>query len=327
MATNYPTSLDDNTSLPNPGSGSFTNNPSHAGQHDTENDAIKALETKLGTGASTASASTVLRGTGSGTTAYGQLVLTTDVTGTLPVANGGTGITSLGTGIATFLGTPSSANLASAVTDETGSGKLVFGTSPNITTPTGIVKGDVGLGNVDNTSDATKNAASVTLTNKTIDGGSNTLTNIGTSSISDSAVTPAKLVAGTGTSWVWQSYTPTWTAASVNPSIGNGVFTAKYVQVGKTVTYSISLTFGSTTTPGSGEYAFTFPIMPKDVTGVGSFYALRSGLAYRTGVCQVQSTSALRCYIDGSGSAIGGTSPYTWTTNDILKFTISYEVS
>ncbi len=41
-------------------------------------------------------------------------------------------------------------------------------TSPSITTPTGIVKGDVGLGNVDNTSDATKNAAAVTLTNKSI---------------------------------------------------------------------------------------------------------------------------------------------------------------
>jgi hypothetical protein len=41
-------------------------------------------------------------------------------------------------------------------------------TSPVITTPTGIVKSDVGLGNVDNTSDATKNAASATLTNKTI---------------------------------------------------------------------------------------------------------------------------------------------------------------
>lgn len=41
-------------------------------------------------------------------------------------------------------------------------------TSPAITTPTGIVKGDVGLGNVDNTSDATKNSASVTLTNKTL---------------------------------------------------------------------------------------------------------------------------------------------------------------
>jgi len=41
-------------------------------------------------------------------------------------------------------------------------------TSPAITTPTGIVKGDVGLGNVDNTSDATKNAAVATLTNKTL---------------------------------------------------------------------------------------------------------------------------------------------------------------
>lgn len=41
-------------------------------------------------------------------------------------------------------------------------------TSPVINSPTGIVKGDVGLGNVDNTSDATKNSASVTLTNKTL---------------------------------------------------------------------------------------------------------------------------------------------------------------
>jgi hypothetical protein len=45
-------------------------------------------------------------------------------------------------------------------------------------TITGLVKADVGLGNVDNTSDATKNAASVTLTNKSIDADSNTLSNI-----------------------------------------------------------------------------------------------------------------------------------------------------
>jgi hypothetical protein len=44
-------------------------------------------------------------------------------------------------------------------------------TSPVINTPTGIVKGDVGLGNVDNTSDATKNSATVTLTNKTVEAG------------------------------------------------------------------------------------------------------------------------------------------------------------
>jgi hypothetical protein len=57
------------------------------------------------------------------------------VAGTLAVANGGTGITSFGTGIATFLGTPSSANLATAVTDETGTGSLVFATSPTLVTP------------------------------------------------------------------------------------------------------------------------------------------------------------------------------------------------
>ena len=63
------------------------------------------------------------------------LPLTTGVTGTLPVANGGTGITSFGTGVATFLGTPSSANLRTAVTDETGTGSLVFATSPTLVTP------------------------------------------------------------------------------------------------------------------------------------------------------------------------------------------------
>ena len=61
--------------------------------------------------------------------------LANDVSGTLPVANGGTGITSLGTGIADFLGTPSSANLAAAVTGETGTGGLVFANTPTLVTP------------------------------------------------------------------------------------------------------------------------------------------------------------------------------------------------
>ena len=41
-------------------------------------------------------------------------------------------------------------------------------TSPVVNSPTGIVKADVGLGNVDNTSDATERAATATLTNKTL---------------------------------------------------------------------------------------------------------------------------------------------------------------
>jgi FtsP/CotA-like multicopper oxidase with cupredoxin domain len=56
----------------------------------------------------------------------------TNATG-LPIA---TGVSGLGTGVATFLATPSSANLISAVTDETGTGSLVFATSPTLTNPT-----------------------------------------------------------------------------------------------------------------------------------------------------------------------------------------------
>ena len=60
-------------------------------------------------------------------------------------------------------------------------------TSPVINTPTGIVKGDVGLGNVDNTSDATKNAAAVVLTGKTIAASSNTITGLTNSNLSGTA--------------------------------------------------------------------------------------------------------------------------------------------
>lgn len=55
----------------------------------------------------------------------------TNATG-LPV----TGIAGLGTGVATFLATPSSANFASAVTGETGSGAVMFGTGPTMSDPT-----------------------------------------------------------------------------------------------------------------------------------------------------------------------------------------------
>jgi hypothetical protein len=67
---------------------------------------------------------TVSLGSGDSTPAFNLA----DATG-LPISSGVSGLAS---NVATFLGTPSSANLRSAVTDETGSGSLVFGTSPTI---------------------------------------------------------------------------------------------------------------------------------------------------------------------------------------------------
>ena len=63
------------------------------------------------------------------TTALTSLTLATP----LAAGSGGTGLSALGSGVATFLGTPTSANLAATVTDETGTGSLVFATGPTIT--------------------------------------------------------------------------------------------------------------------------------------------------------------------------------------------------
>ena len=65
---------------------------------------------------------------GDGTTAWASLAY---ATGSVSISN----VTGLGTGVSTFLATPSSANLASAVTDETGTGLVVFNNTPSLTTP------------------------------------------------------------------------------------------------------------------------------------------------------------------------------------------------
>lgn len=121
----------------------------------------------LGTGVATALGlnvgtvgSVVVNGGALGTPSSGTL---TNATG-LPIS---TGVSGLGAGIATFLATPSSANLAAAVTDETGSGALVFGTSPTITTPA-ITGGTIDNTIIGGTTPAAGTFTSVTMTTGTI---------------------------------------------------------------------------------------------------------------------------------------------------------------
>jgi hypothetical protein len=87
-----------------------------------------AVTGETGTGALVFANSPTLVTPALGTPASATL---TNATG-LPIS---TGVSGLGSGVATFLATPSSANLAAAVTGETGSGALVFATSPTLVTP------------------------------------------------------------------------------------------------------------------------------------------------------------------------------------------------
>ena len=71
-------------------------------------------------------------------TATGTIASSTALAASALVIGGGAGVapstTTTGTGILTFLGTPSSANLAAVLTDETGTGANVFATAPTFTT-------------------------------------------------------------------------------------------------------------------------------------------------------------------------------------------------
>ena len=87
-----------------------------------------ALTDETGSGSAVFATSPTLVTPALGTPSSGTL---TNCTG-LPIS---TGVNGLGANIATFLATPSSANLASALTDETGSGVAVFATSPTLVTP------------------------------------------------------------------------------------------------------------------------------------------------------------------------------------------------
>ena len=130
MATNYPTSLDNTTNQPVASAlsgveldGDGNANKVHSTLHGTHSEAIVAIETKIGTGASTASANKVLRATGTGTSAWAQVGLTTDVTGTLPLANGGTGATAL-TNLIT-LGTHTTGNYLATLANATNGGTTI----------------------------------------------------------------------------------------------------------------------------------------------------------------------------------------------------------
>jgi len=207
--------------------------------------------------------------------------------GTLPVANGGTGITSLGTGVATFLGTPSSANLALAVTNETGSGNLVFATQPVFTNTIGI-------------------------------GGA-------TASTSGSGITfPATQSASTNVNTLDDYEEGTWTPIidgfTTSPTITYTTQAATYTKVGRLVTFEF-LVRGNRTSGGSGRifirglpftsaevYGYSVVVsssnIPTTLPLVGTVNNSNTGILFYTSTLAVTEISnwCSDCYIYCSGS-------------------------
>jgi hypothetical protein len=288
----------------------------------------------------------------------------TNATG-LPIG----GITGLGSGVGTWLATPSSANLASAVTGETGSGALVFGTSPALTTPdlgtpsaltltnaTGLpIAGITGLGSGVGALLATPSSANLisALTDETGTGAAvfaNTPTLVtpvigaatGTTLVLSGNLTaagmssgssPPALTAGTGGVDAWGE----GTGPSVGPAAGvdvchadstaNGLIcsfnndTARLL--GRVNTTSTTTTHVAHATAVAGVHSFG-PIVAGDlpatlssgtaITNAALTTPAITGLATGTGVATANTASTLVAR-DGSGNFAAGTITAALTGN------------
>lgn len=126
----------------------------------------------------------------------------------------------------------------------------------------------------------------------------------------------------------WIGWTPSWTASTSNPALGNGVLTGRYRRVGNTVFFTLLLVAGSTTTFGTGFWQFSLPA--EAINGFAAACSLRDnsvptnypGVA--DGRPDDQPTGLLRIGTR-TGSGVTNLSPFTWAVNDTLKISGVYE--
>lgn len=133
----------------------------------------------------------------------------------------------------------------------------------------------------------------------------------------------------------WTSYAVAWTSSGTAPAVGNGTMVGYYSKVGRIVTVKISLTTGSTTTYGSGNYTFSVPFTAA-VTGVatsaiahtGEWTMLNNGVTFYTASAAILQSipGQIIGLVNGSASFMGATNPATWTGSGTqFACTLTYE--
>lgn len=126
----------------------------------------------------------------------------------------------------------------------------------------------------------------------------------------------------------WSTYTATWAAATTNPTLGNGTLVGRYIQRGKTITFNIVLTVGSTTNVGSGVYTFSLPAAARDDTYV--FYGFQSSpnwaLIGRLGTNTAPSTSLLSLVLADTRAGMNNTNT-TIANGTVLRISGTYEAA
>ncbi|MGW4705002.1 hypothetical protein [Streptomyces sp. NPDC004285] len=131
----------------------------------------------------------------------------------------------------------------------------------------------------------------------------------------------------------WQTYTPTWTAATTNPVLNNGTIVGRYKRIGKTVHLQIDLTMGSTTTYGSGAWSVTLPLQAAASSGsrIGTAQAL--GASRFAGQIVISSSATGTSAFFPASSSVSNLSsvasgvPFAWASGNELRITATYEAA
>jgi hypothetical protein len=132
----------------------------------------------------------------------------------------------------------------------------------------------------------------------------------------------------------WTAYTPQWTAASVNPAIGDGTIEGYYKVIGKTCFVRGNIAMGSTTTFGTGEWYVSMPftashadaiLMSANLLDNGSGWynatmaGARAGFNHKAPI-QYQTAG-------GTAGDVNATAPFTWASTDRFMWNGSYEIA
>lgn len=133
----------------------------------------------------------------------------------------------------------------------------------------------------------------------------------------------------------WTAYTPSWTSTGTQPSLGNGSISGWYKSVGKLCTAIFEVTFGTTTTFGSGTYGWSLPFTAASPAGASSTLAYLGaarghGAAWYAGTAGVtKGTAIARIYSHVAATEWSPTEPVTWTASNTryISGEITYETA
>lgn len=148
-------------------------------------------------------------------------------------------------------------------------------------------------------------------------------------------ISPSKIAGGSAAMLsAWASWTPTWT----NLTVSSSTVTAKYIQVGKTVHFRLTVVLGGGNAP-TGSVTFTLPVTATAYVGVATTqpiawggYNDSSSVVYQALASFASTTTGILLAVPANGvyaqhAAISATAPFTFGNGDEIFIQGFYEAA